>query len=239
MKKAELFKILSDPNCSPKYVERALTLYSPEEILKIPAISLRSMYEGFSRSKTIDLWFKFLSSETINPHSITISYPYNLGFYLVSYYVKAPMIFFSSMSNINNKGLLKRLLPKFKCTLTQENRAQTKRIYFSLYAYNLVSKSELLKTLSINGPVTSTSVYCPAKHTLHKCENLFKRILSRSQDLDLTSQFLMLECVCSENVHAFLLDMSKRVLQTHFPSYKWTTFLDQYREHLRLYSYYE
>jgi hypothetical protein len=232
MNKSELFKIISDPACDPKYIEQALMLYSLEEILKVPAISLRSMYEDLPRSKTLDLWFKLLSPDKIDLRHLSIGYPYNLGFYLVAYYSENNAIFFSSMANVNNKVLLKRLFPKFKLKVTQTNRVYTKRNYYSLYAYDLIDRSELLETLSIKKPQLPTSVNCPLNHTLHKCENLFKRILSKSQDLDLASEFLVLERICSEDAYTFILDMASRVLCTQFPEYKLATFLDLYRKHL-------
>jgi hypothetical protein len=232
MKKAELFKILSDPNCDSKYIELALRRYSPNEVLKIPAISLRSLHTDFPRSKIINFWFSLLTPDFVF-HSSNIPTPHNLGFYLVAFYSKHDRTFFSYMALICNKALLKKLLPKFRDMLDKTNSVVSKYIAFPLYAYNLISKQELIDILNASTDSWHRTIGVPASHAFPRCEKLLERILSLNEDVNSAAHFLALETLNSYFFSRQMMDIAHFVVTKH--NHKWDLFMDLYYKHLKSY----
>jgi hypothetical protein len=151
MKKAELFKILSDPNCDSRYIEQALRLYSPEDIIKIPAISFRSLYKTPPISPIIYAWFKMLEDPNFS-EDFSEQDGGELMYYLRAYYAPCDEIFYKNMSMLKSKSLLNKLKHKFKASIqTSSPSFYLKRCAFSLYAYNLISMYVFRKI--INQPI--------------------------------------------------------------------------------------
>jgi hypothetical protein len=231
MKKSELFQILSDPNCDPKYIVKALRLYNPDEIIKIPAISLRFLYrDEFPTNYFIDLWF-WLIKEVDTLDRVEASYTTldsDLNYYLQAHYAKSEILFFANMGHITTKGLLNKLIKKFKALDGLECISYKKQCAFSLYAYDLLSKTELCEIIKNPSEPIDACVGFKTSKRIERCGVLAEKIYKKSKNYELIAEFISTELVSvSGSFTRMLLTEVRKTLNLHANSKVWQTLLQE------------
>jgi hypothetical protein len=144
-KKQIRFEILNNLNCPTTLIYKALSIYNPQEVLSVPAVSFRTLWSSGDLAEFIEDTV-FNVKESFIYYSST--FQNNLAFYLralhSSGYSQA-----KSLSLISNKIYIKKFLvlrPNFLQELLEsENLSNCSLgLIFNLYSKDLISDKELL-----------------------------------------------------------------------------------------------
>jgi hypothetical protein len=195
MNKSELFQILSDPNCDPKYIVRALRLYNPDEIIKVPAISLRFLYGDFPTNAVVNFWFTLIKNQTFLCEVKACSKTVDLDiiYYLQAYYTQDDSLFFANMTHITNKNLLRKLLNKFRKTNSEGCLNYKKQCALSLYAYDLISFEELDSTIKKSLETLPNFLGYKTTKRMARGRTLAEKLYKKSKTYDLVAELVAVE----------------------------------------------